>query len=128
MFRCRGGRRSDHVDVDRDEHTLCSIGGVGDGVIDDGGESAPTISPYEKGAHAPLPHPGNGRGFRPISAKTDLHEPMPGNCSRFDESAHRGAVTVHHSPLALSGVGVRIEVDQRDLAVTVDVGDTPASG
>jgi hypothetical protein len=71
-----------------------------------------------------IPCPASIRRLRigPIAAQPDLDEAVPGHGTRLDEPPHRGAMTVEFPVMALAGVGVGVEMDQRDLAVAVDVG------
>ena len=47
----------------------------------------------------------------------NLGETVPRNCSALDKSAHRRAMTMEVSEVASPRIGVRVEVDQGDVAI-----------
>ena len=74
-------------------------------------------------AHAPLGHPGQRRRLRPVPAQADLDETVTARRPRLDEPPHRCSVTEQRAELGVPGVGVGIEMDDRDPAPAHVPGD-----
>ena len=88
-------------------------------------ESARHDLAHLEGPHPLLGHPVQRRRLGPVAAKSDLQEPVAATGARLDEPSHRRAVTVQRTHLCVAGVGVGVEVDDRDAAppdVTSDAG------
>ncbi len=116
-------RRVEAVDVERDVEQVGAGEGLGDGVGHHLLEPALPDLLHRVPAHLLLLHPRERVGGRPVAAQPDLHEPVAGNGSRFDEASHRRAVAGQVAVDDVGGVGVGVEVDDADVAVAVDVGD-----
>ena len=59
-------------------------------------------------------HPGQRLRLGPVAPQPDLQEAVAAGRTRLDQPAHRRAVPVQRTELAVAGVGVGIEVDDRD--------------
>ena len=69
-----------------------------------------------EGPHVLLGHPAQGLGLRPVAAQPDLQEPVATQRAGLDQPAHRLAMAPQRAERDVAGVGVRVEVDHRDLA------------
>ncbi len=94
-----------------------------DGLVDDLVEAATDDVGHEVAAHVLLAHPRDDVGRGPVTPQADLDEAVAGHRAGLDEAAHGRAVAVELAPLVLTGVGVRVEVDERDLAEAEDARD-----
>ncbi len=64
--------------------------------------------------HALRGHPVERRRSGPVTAQSELQEPVTAQRARFDQPPHRLAVPDQRPELGVAGVGVGIEVDHRD--------------
>ena len=71
---------------------------------------------HEVPGHLLLAHPGEHVRRRPVAAQSDLHEVAPADRARLDQPAHRRAVRGQVAFEAVGGVGVRVELDDTDVA------------
>ena len=70
-----------------------------------------------------LGHPAERLRAGPVAAQPHLQEPVAAQRAGLDQPAHRLAVAVERAELDVAGVGVRVEVDHRDLAEAEVPGD-----
>ena len=111
------------VDVDRQVNELRTIQRFLDRLLDDRLDAAIEEFAHQVPAHPLGAHPLECLAFWPIAAQADLYEVAAQDRSRLDQPAHRGGVRGEVSPAVATSVRMGVEVDHRELAAAVSVGD-----
>ena len=111
------------VDVDRQEHAVAVVDRDAERLVEAVVEAAGDDLGHLEGPHPLLGHPVQRLRPGPVAAQPDLQEPVAARGARLDQPAHRLAVPVERAELDVAGVGVRVEVHDRDPAVAVLAGD-----
>jgi len=121
-----GARREpgvDDVDVDREEHGVALVGRDGECLGEHLVEPATHDLGHLVAAHLLLGHPRQRLGLGPVATQADLQKRSRVS-PRLDEAAHGRPVPVERTELRVAGVGVGVEVDDRDPSPTDVAGDT----
>ncbi len=115
--------RIEHIDVDGEVDRVAAVTGPCDGVLDDGTHAAVPHLVHEMPGHVLFLHPVEHVGRRPVAAQPALDEIAAAHRARLDQPAHRRAVRDEIALDLVSGVRVRVEVQQPELAPAELAGD-----
>ena len=113
--------RVEHVHVDREEHRSLAHGG--DRPLDDLADAELADVVHEEARDATLALPGELALARPVASEPDLHVAPAVHVAVTDEAVHRRPVRDLDAEHLGSRVGVGVEVDEPERAVTR--GDRP---
>ena len=111
-----------YVDVDRKKDAVALVGRDAGCLGQAGVEAAAADLGHLVGAEALDRHPVQRLRGWPVPAQAHLQEPVPAHRPGLEQPAHRLTVAPQRPELDVAGVGVRVEVNHRDTAVTEDVG------